>query len=178
MAEFLVRVATGVPLVNDVPARLIVRAAQETDLGAALSLVSEEARRNPWLGRLPELFGSAVHSDKGFEYRAMVGDRDGEIVGFVVYGLIAGTVRTASLSGVLVGTRSRRAGVGTSILRGAINDLRTVSTRLVIAEVPKDPCLAKYRAFLNANLFFEEARIEDYFRDDVDLIISRRNLKF
>lgn len=164
--------------VTEGTSRLVVRAALVSDLGAALALVSEESRKNPWIGRIPELFGSAVHSNKGFESRAVVGERDGEIVGFAVYGTVAGTVGTGMLSGILVGSRSRRAGVGTAILRGAINDFRTVSTRMIIAEVPKDAYLSRYRAFLNANLFFEEARIEDYYRDGVDMIISRRNLKF
>ncbi len=158
--------------------RLIVRAAVLGDLRAALALVGDESRKNPWVDRIPELFGSAVRSDKGFEYRAVVGERDDEIVGFAVYGSVAGTVGTGLLSGVLVGSRSRRAGVGTAILRGAIMDFRTVSTRMIIAEVPKDAYLSRYRAFLNANLFFEEARIEDYYRDGVDMIISRRNLMF
>lgn len=158
--------------------RLIVRAAVTGDLGAALALVGEESRKNPWVGRIPELFGSAVRGDTGFEYRAVVGERDSEIVGFAVYGSVPGTIGTGILSAVLVGSRSRRAGVGTAILRGAIMDFRTVSTRMIIAELPKDMYLSRYRAFLNANLFFEEARIEDYYRDGVDMIISRRNLMF
>ncbi len=158
--------------------RLIVRAALVSDLGAALALVGDESRKNEWVGRIPELFGSAVRSDNGFEYRAVVGERDSEIIGFAVYGGVAGTVGTGMLYGILVGSRSRRAGVGTAILRGAIQDFRTVSTRMIIAEIPKDAYLSRYRAFLNSNLFFEEARIEDYYRDGVDLIISRRNLTF
>ncbi len=163
---------------TDAAARLIVRPATVTDLSAALALVGEEARKNPWIGRIPELFGSAVNGNRGSEYRAIVAEREGEIVGFAVYGMIAGTVGTGMLSAVLVGVRSRRAGIGTAVLRGAVNDLRTLSTRMIIAEVPKDVYLSRYRAFLNANLFFEEARIGDYYRDGVDMIISRRNLTF
>ena len=152
--------------------RLEVHAAREQDLAAALALQAWEQERNPWVGRLPELLRAAVDEPNG-EYRACVAERDGEIVGFGVYGMVAGAMRTGVIYGVLVGARSRRAGIGLRILLHIAEDLGKAQARLIVSEVPGDPCVMKYRALLIAYGFTEETRIDDYYRDGVPQIISR-----
>ena len=95
--------------------RLDVHAAREQDLAAALALLAWEQERNPWVVRLPELLKTAVDNPAG-GYRACVAERDGEIVGFGVYGMVAGAVRTGAIHGILVAARSRRAGIGLRIM--------------------------------------------------------------
>ena len=88
--------------------RLEVRAAREGDLAAALGLLEWELPKNPWMERVGDVFKDAVR-ERYPEYKACVAERDGEIVGFGVYGIVAGTVGTGMIHAILVAPRSRRA---------------------------------------------------------------------
>ena len=155
--------------------RLDVHAAREQDLAAALALLAWEQEKNPWVHRLPELLRAAVDHPRG-EYRACVAERDGEVVGFGVYGMVAGAVGTGVIHGVLVAARSRRAGIGLRIILHIAQDLSESGARMIVAEIPGDPAAMKYRALLIAYGFSEETRIDDYYRDGVPQIISRFDL--
>ena len=155
--------------------RLELHAAREENLAAALALVTSEQGKNPWVARMPELLREAVANPKG-EYRACVAIRDGELIGFGSFGLVAGTVATGVIHGVIVAPRSRRAGIGQRILLHVTGELSDVGARVIFAEVPADPCVMRYRALLIAYGFMEEARIDDYYRDGVHQIISRFDL--
>lgn len=155
--------------------RLEVRTARESDLPAALALIEWEQAKNPWMDRTSELLAEAVlHPNR--EYKACVAERDGEIVGFSVYGTVAGTVGAGMIHAVLVAPRSRRAGIGLRLLEYAVADLASRRLRVIFAEMPADPYLVRYRALLISYGFFEEARIEDFYRDGISQIISRRDL--
>ena len=155
--------------------RLDVHAAREQDLAAALALLAWEQEKNPWVHRLPELLKSAVDDPRG-EYRACVAERDGEVVGFGVYGMIAGTVATGMIYGVLVAARSRRAGIGLRIILHIAQDLANSGARMIVSEIPGDAAAVRFRALLIAYGFYEETRIDDYYRDGVPQIISRFDL--
>ena len=155
--------------------RLHVRAAREDDLAAALALLDFEREKNSWIGRSAELLWEAAKK-AGSEYRACVAERDGEIVGFASYGLVAGTLGTGILHSALVAPRSRRAGIGHRLIAYVAADLIEAGGRVVFAEVPGDPYLVRYRALLISYGFTEEARIEDYYRDGIPQIISRYDL--
>ena len=155
--------------------RLDVHAAREQDLAAALALLAWEQDKNPWVARLPELLKAAVDNPSG-EYRACVAERDGEIVGFGIYGMVAGALKTGVVHGLLVASRSRRAGIGLRLLLHIAQDLASADARMIVAEMPGDPSVMKYRALLIAYGFREETRIDDYYRDGVAQIISRFDL--
>lgn len=155
--------------------RIEVRGARESDIAAALALVEWERQRNPWMERIGEIIQDAVMNPH-HGYRACVAERDGELVGFGVYGVVAGTIGTAMIYAVLVAPQSRRAGIGLRILDFAVADLASPSLRVIFAELPSDPYLSRYRALLLSYGFFEESRIEDYYRDGISQIVSRRDL--
>lgn len=152
--------------------RLDVHAAREEDFAAALALVEWELQKIPWMERIPELLREAVIDPAG-EYRACVAMRDGELVGFGVYGLIAGTMGTGVIHTVLVAPRSRRAGIAQRLMLYMHGELANAGVRAIFAEVPGDPGVMRYRALLISYGFMEEARIEDYYRDGVPQIVSR-----
>ena len=155
--------------------RLEVRAAREGDLAAALALLEWELPKNPWMERVGALFKDAVRA-RYPEFKACVAERDGELVGFGVYGIVAGTVGTGMVHAILVAPRSRRAGIGLRILEYSVADLASRRIRVIFAEMPADPYLVRYRALLLSYGFFEETRIEDYYRDGISQIISRKDL--
>lgn len=155
--------------------RLDVHAAREEDFAAALALVEWELQKNSWMERIPELLREAVINPAG-EYRACVAMRDGELIGFGVYGLVAGTTGTGVIHTVLVAPRSRRAGIAQRLMLYMHGELANAGVRAIFAEVPGDPCVMRYRALLISYGFMEEARIEDYYRDGVPQIVSRFDL--
>ena len=155
--------------------RLEVRAARESDLTAALALLEWEQQKNPWMERIADILTEAVKRPQG-EHKACVAERDGELVGFGVYGIVSGTIGTGLINAILVAPRSRRAGIGLRILEYAVADLASRRLRVIFAELPADPYLVRYRALLLSYGFFEESRIEDYYRDGISQIISRRDL--
>ena len=155
--------------------RLNIRAAREGDLAAALALLDWEKGKNPWLERIGEMLRHSIGNAKP-DSMVCVAERDGEMVGLGVYGLIAGTLGTGTIEGILVAPRSRRAGIGHRLLEYALEDLKTRRMRVVFAEVPGDPVLVRYRALLLSRGFFEESRIDDYYHDGVPQIISRLDL--
>jgi ribosomal protein S18 acetylase RimI-like enzyme len=148
-----------------------VHAAREEDLAAAIALVEHEREKNPWIDRSGELLRSAVR-ERGTEYRAYVAERDGEIVAFGVFGMVAGTIGTGMLYSILVAPRSRRAGIGERLLFEISGDLASSGARMIVAEIPGDPQVMRFRALLLAHGFVEESRIDDYYRDGVPQIIS------
>ena len=155
--------------------RLVVRAAREGDLAAAFALLEFEKQKNPWVTRTGELLLDAVAEPRG-EHRACVAEREGEIVGVGLYGLVGGAIGTGALHAILVAPRSRRAGIGQRLLQYVIEDMSSSRMRVIFAEVPADPHLVRYRALLIAHGFMEESRIDDYYRDGVPQIISRLDL--
>ncbi len=151
--------------------RLDVHAAREDDLAAALTLVEHEREKNRWIDRTAAFVRSAVAKPDG-EYRALVAERDGEIVGIAVYGMVAGTVGTGMIYSILVGPRSRRAGIGERLLFHIKGDLASAGARMIVAEIPGDPVVMRLRALLLTHGFVEESRIEDYYADGLHQIVS------
>jgi ribosomal protein S18 acetylase RimI-like enzyme len=155
--------------------RLVVRAVRGHDVPHALALLAFERQKNPWLDRTEEIFREAARNPSD-EYRACVAEREGELVGFAVYGMIAGAIGIGTLYSLLVAPRSRRAGIGHRLLFHATSELTAMGARVIFAEVPGDPYLVRYRALLLSYGFLEETRIDDYYRDGVPQIISRLDL--
>ena len=144
-----------------------LRAAGESDLGAALSLVEAARPEVRGLDRIPEMLEDAVRGSG--EYRACVAERDGECVGVGVYGSIAGTVGTAALYAV-VSADGAEIGIGRAVLDAILADLASNGVRLIVAEFPGHESLRSYRALLETSGFIEESQVEDYFEDGVALV--------
>jgi ribosomal protein S18 acetylase RimI-like enzyme len=155
--------------------RLNIRAAREDDHAAALALQEWEHGKNPWLSRTAEILRASVGNPRS-EYQVCVAERDGELVGFAVYGFVSGTLGTGTIQSVLVAPRSRRAGIGHRLLQHGIADMASRRARVIVAELPGDPAVVRFRALLLSSGFVEETRIDDYYRDGLPQIISRLDL--
>lgn len=155
--------------------RLDVHAARESDLAAAIALVTAEQQKNPWMSRVPDFVRGAVADPVG-EHRACVAERDSEIVGLGIYGMLSGALGTGMIHSVLVAPRSRRAGIGLRIVDHAAMEMKSAGARIIIAELPGDTVTMRYRALLISFGFVEETRIDDYYRDGTPQIISRLDI--
>ena len=148
-----------------------LRAASESDLGVALSLVDAARAEVYGLDRIPEILEEAARGSG--EYRACIADKDGVVVGVGVYGLVAGTVGTATIYAVIVAKGADQDEIGRAILNEILRDLALVGTRLVVVEFPGHPSLTHYRALLEAAGFAKESQVDDYFEDGIPLLQHR-----
>jgi len=109
------------------------------------------------------------------ESRAIVAERAGEIVGFALFGEVAGAIGTGRMHFVGVTASARLLAVGVGLCEAAVADLVSKGARLVVAEIPDEPLLSPGRALLARCGFAETARVVDYFRDGTDLVVLLRD---
>jgi ribosomal protein S18 acetylase RimI-like enzyme len=144
--------------------------------GAARALARTELAGTPYGEGPLETLERVLGTGGDDEARSLVAVRGGELVGLVVYGLVAGAQGAGRLHLVLVTASARLAGVGLSLCDAAAEALRRDGARLVVAEVPDDAATAAGRELLRRAGFREEGRIPDFHRDGVALLLLRRDL--
>jgi len=108
------------------------------------------------------------------EARVLISERDDEVVGCVLFGEVAGTVGTGRLHYVAVTAGTRRCGIGTTLCEAAIAELFSRGARSVVAEIPDDAEGLAGRALIERCGLTLVARVADYYRDTVDLLIFER----
>lgn len=150
------------------------RIAVDSDRPALLGLAKQDLTGTPYAPILAYFLRLALNGESD-ESRAIVAERGGAVAGVTVFGAVAGTIGTARIHFVGVTTSARSHAIGVGLCEAAVSDLASKGARLVIAEVADDPALAPGRALLARCGFVETARVPDYYRDGVDLIILERS---
>ncbi len=155
------------------PAAAAYRRARDTDRAAMRGLVEHDVAGTPYATVVAYFLRLASEGNES-ESRAIVADRGGEIVGFALFGEVAGAVRAGRMHFISVTASARLHAIGVGLCEAAVADLVSTGARLIIAEVPDEPLLSPGRALLARCGFSETARVTDYYRDGVDLIILQR----
>lgn len=154
-----------------------IRPIEAADIAAVRALlVTEQECGNAYVhGALDRLDASAQsQTAECLGVCALAGD---QIVGSALFGRVDGTRGTARLFGVVVLEDLRRRGIGHALLGGVVQALTQVHAGRLLADVADDlPVMQSCWSFLGANMFAEEGRIPDYFRDGVALVYLRRDL--
>ncbi len=107
---------------------------------------------------------------------ALVAFLDETLAGLMIHGAVAGALGAGRLQLIVVAPPFRRLGIATALVEAALADLRTVGARAVFVEMAADAALAPSAALLERCGFELDARVSDFFRDGVDLIVLRRDL--
>ena len=154
-------------------ARVVVRDAQSSETAALGAIIADDLASTPYADSARYFIRLAAHGRRD-EARALVAERDGEIVGFVLLGSVAGAVGTGRLLLVGVRTDARRTGLGIELCTAASNELETQGARTIVVEMPEDGSTAACRALLERCGFAEVARVADYYRDDIALVVLQR----
>jgi ribosomal protein S18 acetylase RimI-like enzyme len=110
------------------------------------------------------------------EHRALVVARDGTVAGLALFGTIAGTSGGAKLHAAVLAPGLGSTDVGIRLMDAVVDVLRAEHARFILAEMPDDPALGTTLSLLHAQGFREEARIPDFYRDDVGLTFLRLNV--
>ena len=154
-------------------ANVVVRQAESGEVGALGALIADDLVGAPYAESARYFLRVAAHG-RVDEARALVAQRDGEIVGFVLLGAVAGAVGTGRLLLVGVRTDARRGGLGVELCSAAAADLDAQGARTIVVEMPEDASTSGCRRVLERCGFSEAARVAGYYRDDVPLVVFQR----
>ena len=154
---------------------VVFRPAVDSDRGAVRALVDHDVAGTAYADVVGYFFRLALEGRRD-ESRAIVATRHGQVLGVALFGEVAGAVGTARMHFVAVTASARLNGVGSGLCDAAIADMAAAGARLVTAELPDERSLAGGRALLTHVGFVEVARITDYWRDGVDLVIVCRSI--
>ncbi|HEX6053785.1 MAG TPA: GNAT family N-acetyltransferase [Gemmatimonadaceae bacterium] len=150
-----------------------IRRHVDSDRAAMYAFIAHDAAGTPYV-EVPTYFLRLALEGRTDESRGIVAERGGEMLGFALYGDVAGAVGTGRIHFIGVTASSRLNAVGVSLCDAAVTDLATTGARTVIAELPDDPLLVSGRALLARCGFAEVGRVPDYYRDGIALIILAR----
>jgi ribosomal protein S18 acetylase RimI-like enzyme len=164
-------VAPGSPAESTV----VFRPAIDADRSEVRSLIDQHVAGTPYADVVGYFLRLALAGQRD-ESRAVVATHHGHILGIALFGRVAGAIGTGRMHFVGVTASARLSGIGVGLCDAAIADMAATGARLVTAELPDEPALAAGRALLARVGFHEVARIADYCRDGVDLVIMCRTI--
>jgi L-amino acid N-acyltransferase YncA len=144
------------------------------DAAGAHQLLVSRLGVTPYIDRAVEILEIAERGGGDAENRAYVVARDKTVAGLGLFGSVAGTEAAFRLHVLVV--ESLDGDVGERLLDAIVGAVLDSGGRFLIAELADEPALAATIGLLRAQGFEDVARIPDYFRDGVSLVILRRDL--
>ncbi|WP_233166606.1 GNAT family N-acetyltransferase [Archangium sp. Cb G35] len=110
------------------------------------------------------------------DYKILVADRDGTLVGYICYGPTPMTEGTYDLYWIASDPAVRGQGVGASLISGMEADLRRIQARIIRVETSATEAYGPTRGFYASMKYTEEARIRDFYKAGDDLIILTKRV--
>ena len=110
------------------------------------------------------------------DYKILVADRDGTLVGYVCYGPTPMTEGTYDLYWIASDPTVRGQGIGASLISGMEADLRRIKARIIRVETSATEAYGPTRGFYASMKYTEEARIRDFYKVGDDLIILTKRV--
>ncbi|HEX5746091.1 MAG TPA: GNAT family N-acetyltransferase [Archangium sp.] len=110
------------------------------------------------------------------DYKILVADRDGSLVGYVCYGPTPMTEGTYDLYWIASDPTVRGQGIGASLISGMEADLRRIQARIIRVETSATEAYGPTRGFYASMKYTEEARIRDFYKVGDDLIILTKRV--
>ena len=154
----------------------MIRELRPDDAGEVRGVLADALAGTPHLDGGLEAMRRALDAPSA-ESRALVAEGHGQLLGIALYGDVAGAVGAARLYALAVAEGARGQGVGRALLRRTSAVLAADhAARLVVVELADHSALAPAHHFLGAMGFREEARVADFYRDGVALLLLRLDL--
>ena len=155
--------------------RVVLRAIVDSDAPAVRALAEPAIEQLPWREGARSAVDALV-TRRDPDSRGLVALDAEHVVGLVIYGAVAGAVDSGRIQLVIVAPSARRHGMGTRLVEAAAAALHRDGSHRIFIELPDDPALVAGMQLLVRCSFDVHARIADYVRDGVDLVILRRDL--
>jgi ribosomal protein S18 acetylase RimI-like enzyme len=149
------------------------RPAVPADRAVLRAFVDHDVAGTPY-AEVPAYFLRLALEGRATESRAIVAERGADIVGFALFGEVAGAVGTGRMHFITVTASSRLHTIGAGLCEAAVADLASHGVRFIVAELPDDPVVASGRALLARCGFVEVAHVPDYYRDGIALLVLQR----
>ncbi len=162
-------------MVPGTPVSVTLRSLAAPDATAARALADAVLGGAPFAEGMLASLDEALRSDSD-EYRAVGADDGNALLGFVVFGEIAGALGAGRIYFVAVEATARRRGIATALMEAACTHLQSRGSRFAVIELLEEPPLASGLSLAHRTGFREEARVSEYVRDGVGLILLRRDL--
>ena len=153
-------------------AAVVIRAATLEDRATLAELIG--GGTDPAYRASPLYFLRLAFDARPEESRAIVAVRDGVVVGGALFGLVAGAIGTGRIHFVTVAAMSRRLGIASRLCEAAVADIAGRGARNVVVELPDDRTFTGSGELLARCDFAEVARVLDYYRDGVALVVLNR----
>lgn len=110
------------------------------------------------------------------DYRFLVAEREGALVGYVCYGLSPLTDAVFDLYWIAVDPKLHRSGVGRALLRAAETEIKQRAGRMILVDTGGKASYAPTRRFYDRAGYVEIARVPDFFAVGDDRVIYARRL--
>ena len=163
-------------MVPPLPVPVTLRPVAASDSPSARALANTALGDAPFAEPLLTALDGALQR-RTDEYQIIVACDGDTLAGLVVFGEIAGTLRTGRIHLIAVEGNARRRGIALALIDAACDRLRGRGGRLVVIELPMDPRLATAHRLAQRAGFHEEGRMDDYVREGVALVLLRRDLR-
>ncbi|HEX5073636.1 MAG TPA: GNAT family N-acetyltransferase [Gemmatimonadaceae bacterium] len=151
------------------------RPAVDDDLAAMRAFVEQDLAATPYR-TVADYFLRLASDGAASEARAIVSEYAGAVVGFALFGEVAGAIGTGRVHFVSVTSAMRLHAIGAALCEAAVGDLAANGARLVVAEVPDELSFLPGRKLLARCGFVEIGRVADYVRDSTDLVVLARSI--
>jgi ribosomal protein S18 acetylase RimI-like enzyme len=146
------------------------------DRQSLVELVSQAAQFTPdEVACAVELIDAALENPLG-DYRLLLAEMAGDVVGYVCYGPTPMTVGTWDLYWIATHPRQRGRGVATALVEGMEADVRAQDGRRVRVETSHQTEYRSAHRFYERNAYPEVARLRDFYKPGDDLVIMLKVL--
>ncbi|MBM2841856.1 MAG: putative acetyltransferase [Bacteroidetes bacterium] len=123
-----------------------------------------------------ELIDIVLHKPDQRDYVINVYEDANEVLGYYCVGPTPATESTFDLYWIATKPSAQGKGIGGRLDDHALNLIRSIGGRLVIAETSSQPKYEKTRQFYRTRQYTELARIRDYYRAGDDLVVYGKYL--
>ncbi len=115
-----------------------------------------------------ELLETVLNDPAQGDYRVAVANREGRVLGYVLYGPVPLTEGTYDIYWIAVAPECQGQGVGRQLLAHAEEEIRGARGRLVCLETSSQGHYRRTRDFYRQAGYREESRIRDFYRPGDD----------
>ncbi len=122
-----------------------------------------------------ELVDSAIRDAQG-DYRALVCEVDGRVLGYVCYGPTPMTTATWDLYWIATHKTARGKGIASRLVKGMEADILGKGAVTIRLETSQTEAYGAARTFYERGGYREVGRIQDFYKQDDDLIIFAKRL--